>query len=35
MFWFDPNYIVMVLVPGLVLGGLSNWYTRSTFSRYA
>ncbi len=35
MFWFDPNDLVMVLLPGLVLGGLASWYTRSTFSRYA
>lgn len=33
--WFDPNYLIMVLLPGLVLGGLTTWYTRSTFERYA
>ncbi len=32
---FDPRYIVMVLLPGLLLGGLAAWYTRSTFARYA
>ena len=33
--WFDPVYLVMVLLPGLVLGGLATMYTRSTFARYA
>lgn len=33
--WFDPAYLVMVLLPGLVLGGMATMYTRSTFARYA
>jgi len=32
---YDLNYLLMVVLPGLVLGGLATWYTKSTFHRYA
>lgn len=33
--FFDPLYVMMVLLPGLLLGGLASWYTSSTFRRYS
>jgi Zn-dependent membrane protease YugP len=33
--FFDPTYMWMVVVPGLVLGGLATLFTRTTFARYA
>lgn len=32
---FDPNYFIMVMIPGLILGGIATWITKSTFKRYA
>lgn len=31
---FDPNYLLLVLLPGLVLGGLATLITKSTFAKY-
>jgi len=33
--FFDPMYIAMVLVPGLLLSGLASWRVKSAFSRYS
>ena len=32
---FDMQYLIMVLLPGLVLGGLASLLTKSTFKKYA
>ena len=32
---FDLNYILMVMLPGLVLAGVASWYTKSTFNKYS
>jgi Zn-dependent membrane protease YugP len=33
--FFDPKYILMVLLPGLLLSGIASWMVRSAFSRYS
>ncbi len=35
MMFLDPGYVIMVMVPGLVIGGLASWITKSTFTKYA
>lgn len=36
MMWlFDPTYILMVMLPGLLLSGAASWAVRSAFSRYS
>jgi len=35
MLMFDPLYLIMVAVPGLVLSLFATLYTKSTFARYA
>jgi Zn-dependent membrane protease YugP len=33
--YFDPAYLIMVMLPALVLGGLATLLTRTTFNRYS
>lgn len=32
---FDMDFLIMVMLPGLILGGLASWFTKSTFRRFA
>jgi uncharacterized protein len=32
--FFDPSYIIIVMLPALVLSGLAQWYLRSTYSTW-
>ena len=34
-FFMDPTYLVMVFLPGLVLGGLASLYVKSTFAKFS
>lgn len=33
--FFDPMYVVMVLLPGLLISGLASWRVRSAFGKYS
>ena len=33
--FFDPMYLVMVLLPGLLISGLASWMVRSAFGKYS
>lgn len=33
--FFDPMYLIMVLLPGLVLSGLASWMVKSRFNHYS
>jgi len=33
--FFDMNYILMVMLPGLLLSGLASWRVKSAFNRYS
>ncbi len=33
--FFDPMYLVMVLLPGLLISGLASWLVRSAFAKYS
>ena len=35
MYFIDMQYVIMVMVPGLVIGGLATLITKSTFNRYS
>jgi Zn-dependent membrane protease YugP len=35
MFWFDINYVLMVLLPGLLISGAASWMVRSAFNKYS
>lgn len=35
MFYFDPMYLVMVLLPGMLISGFASWRVRSAFGRYS
>jgi uncharacterized protein len=32
---FDPMYILMVLLPGLVISGIASWRVKTAFNRYS
>jgi Zn-dependent membrane protease YugP len=32
---FDPVYLVLVMLPGLVISGIATWLTQSAFNRYS
>lgn len=32
---FDMNYVILVMLPGLVLGGIASWITKTTFKKYS
>ena len=32
---FDLNYILMVLIPGMLISGLASWRVRAAFNRYS
>jgi len=34
MFFFDMNYMIMVLVPTLIISGLAQWYLRSAYGKW-
>lgn len=33
--FFDPFYMLVVLLPGMVISGIASWMTKSAFSRYS
>jgi len=33
--FFDMNYILMVLIPGMLISGLASWRVRAAFNRYS
>lgn len=33
--FFDPMYVVMVLLPGLLISGAASWLVRSAFTKYS
>jgi len=33
--FFDPMYLLVVLLPGLAISGIASWMTKSAFSRYS
>lgn len=35
MFFFDPMYLLVVLLPGLVISGIASLMTKSAFNRYS
>lgn len=35
MFYFDPLYFLMVLLPGLALSGWASWRVKKSFKRYS
>jgi len=35
MFYFDPLYFLMVLLPGLALSGWASWRVKKNFNRYS
>jgi Zn-dependent membrane protease YugP len=35
MFYIDPLYVVLVMLPGLVISGIATWMTHSAFNRYS
>lgn len=35
MIGFDTQYLMLVLIPGLLLGGLATLWTKTTFARYS
>ncbi len=35
MFYFDPMYLILVILPAAVLSGLAQMYVRSTYSKWS
>ncbi|MAD79712.1 MAG: zinc metallopeptidase [Pirellulaceae bacterium] len=35
MFFFDLEYILMVLLPGMLISGLASWRVKAAFNRYS
>lgn len=35
MWFLEPTYVLMVLLPGLLLSGAASWAVRSAFNRYS
>jgi Zn-dependent membrane protease YugP len=35
MFYFDSNYMLFVLIPGMILGGLAQMYLKGTYSTWS
>ncbi len=35
MLLFDMNYILMVLIPGLIISGLASWRVKSAFKKFS
>ena len=35
MFLFDINYLLMVILPGLLISGAASWMVRSAFNKYS
>lgn len=35
MFFFDPMYFWMVMIPGLAISGLASWKVHAAFNRYS
>ncbi|HEX9730886.1 MAG TPA: zinc metallopeptidase, partial [Thermoanaerobaculia bacterium] len=33
--FFDPMYLLFVLLPGLAISGIASWMTKSAFKRYS
>lgn len=33
--FFDPKYILIVLIPGLIMSGLASMLVKSAFSKYS
>lgn len=33
--FFDPLYLIMVMVPGLLISGAASWMVRAAFNRYS
>ena len=33
--YFDMNYILMVLIPGMLLSGLASWRVKAAFNKYS
>ncbi|HEY6563572.1 MAG TPA: zinc metallopeptidase, partial [Pirellulaceae bacterium] len=33
--FFDPKYILFVVLPGLVLSGFASWLVKSAFNKYS
>lgn len=33
--FFDMNYILMVLIPGMVISGIASWMVKKTFNKYS
>ncbi len=32
---FDPTYILMVMIPGMLISGLASWRVKAAFNRYS
>lgn len=35
MFWFNIEYLLMVVLPGLLISGAASWMVRSAFNKYS
>ncbi|MDP7301780.1 MAG: zinc metallopeptidase, partial [Pirellulaceae bacterium] len=35
MYFFDLDYILMVLLPGMLISGLASWRVKAAFNRYS
>ena len=35
MFYFDPTYLLIVLIPGMLISGGASWMVRSAFNKYS
>jgi hypothetical protein len=35
MFYFDPNYFFFIMIPTLVISGLTQFYLKNTFSKWS
>ncbi len=33
--WFDPTYVIMVLLPGMIIGGIASLLVRTRFNKYS
>ena len=33
--FYDPTYILMVMLPGLVFSGIASWMVKSAFNKYS
>lgn len=35
MFFYDTNYLFYVLLPAVILGGLTSWYVRASYEKWS